>query len=226
MEDFFALVAIAGLIVLLLPFLGWALLSSRLRRAEDRLNWEAKARESSSELIASLAHRVTELERARIESQMPKATAPEPLLEVTQKPAERVEAPIQAATSAPPPIVVEPEQPIQPPPIIAKPDPEPAALPILKPAVPVFAAVEETPERESPRDQWSDRLRKNMGGQEWEAVVGGNWLNKVGVLVFVIGVALLLGYEFTRVGPGGRVTIGLAIGLTMLVGGALLESRK
>src|SRR5260370_117941 len=185
MDDFFAFVAIAGLIVLLLPFLGWALLSSRLRRAEDGLKWETHARETSSELIASLAHRVTELERARIEPQMPKAAASEPLLEVTQKPAERVEAPIQAATSAPPPIVVEPEQPIQPPPIIAKLDPEPAALPMLEPAIPVFAAVGGNPVPESPRAQCGDRLRKYKGGHGWEYLGGGECVNQVVVFRFV-----------------------------------------
>ncbi len=65
-----------------------------------------------------------------------------------------------------------------------------------------------------------------MGGQEWEAVVGGSWLNKLGVLVLVIGIALLLGYEFTRVGPGGRVATGVAVSLTMLVGGVLIERKR
>ncbi len=65
-----------------------------------------------------------------------------------------------------------------------------------------------------------------MGGQEWEAVVGGSWLNKLGVLVLVIGIALLLGYEFTRVGPGGRVAIGMGVGLIMLIGGVLVERKQ
>ncbi len=41
-----------------------------------------------------------------------------------------------------------------------------------------------------------------MKGEEWEAVVGGSWLNKLGVLVLVIGIALFLGYSFTQSGPG------------------------
>ncbi len=65
-----------------------------------------------------------------------------------------------------------------------------------------------------------------MGGQEWEAVVGGSWLNKLGVLVLVIGIALLLGYEFTRVGPAGRVAIGIALSLTMLIGGVFIERKR
>jgi uncharacterized membrane protein len=76
-----------------------------------------------------------------------------------------------------------------------------------------------------PQPGWRDRLRELMGGQEWEAVVGGSWLNKVGVLVLVIGIALLLGYEFTHVGPAGRVAIGIGFSLTMLVSGVLTERK-
>ena len=49
----------------------------------------------------------------------------------------------------------------------------------------------------------SQRVRESMQGEEWEAVVGGSWLNKLGVLVLVIGIALFLGYSFTQVGPSG-----------------------
>ena len=84
-------------------------------------------------------------------------------------------------------------------------------------AVPVVPAV--------PRESLRDRLRKKAGDQEWEALVGGNWLNKIGVLLFVIGIALLLGYEFSRVGAAGRVAIGMGVSLTMLVGGMVLETR-
>ena len=76
-----------------------------------------------------------------------------------------------------------------------------------------------------PRESLRDRLKKKAGDQEWEALVGGNWLNKIGVLLFVVGIALLLGYEFAHVGPAGRVAIGLGVSLTMLIGGVLLERR-
>ncbi|HME08640.1 MAG TPA: DUF2339 domain-containing protein [Bryobacteraceae bacterium] len=71
----------------------------------------------------------------------------------------------------------------------------------------------------------SDRLREKMSGEEWEVLVGGSWLNKLGVFVLVIGIALFLGYSFTKMGPPGRVAIGLAVSLGMLVGGILLEKR-
>jgi len=61
---------------------------------------------------------------------------------------------------------------------------------------------------------------------DWEAIVGGNWLNKAGVFVLVIGIALALGYSFTRVGPAGRVAISIAMSIAMLVAGAVLEPRE
>jgi uncharacterized membrane protein len=61
--------------------------------------------------------------------------------------------------------------------------------------------------------------------RDWESLVGGNWLNKVGVLILVIGIALALGYSFTRVGPGGRVAISLAGSFAMLGAGVALQER-
>jgi uncharacterized membrane protein len=34
-------------------------------------------------------------------------------------------------------------------------------------------------------------------GEEWEAIIGGSWLNKLGVLVLVIGLALFVGYSIS-----------------------------
>jgi hypothetical protein len=62
--------------------------------------------------------------------------------------------------------------------------------------------------------------------EEWEALVGGNWLNKLGVFVLVIGIALALGYSFAHMGPAGRVSIGLALSLAMLGTGAAAERRE
>jgi hypothetical protein len=61
---------------------------------------------------------------------------------------------------------------------------------------------------------------------EWETLVGGNCLNKLGVLILVIGIALALGYSFTRIGPAGRVAASLAASVAMLASGVLLERRE
>jgi uncharacterized membrane protein len=71
----------------------------------------------------------------------------------------------------------------------------------------------------------SIRGRFGLAGVEWEAIIGGSWLNKLGVLVFVIGLALFVGYSLTELGPLGRVTVGAAVSLAMLIGGVMLERR-
>jgi uncharacterized membrane protein len=182
--------------------IGWARMSSRFARLEETLQWETSSRESTSELIAGLTRRVSVLEKA---AETPAIAVKEPLF-------------------VPQPAVIVIKPPVEPKPIVAEPAVEPKVEPAPKPKLepPPF---QPTPAPEPARDKWSDQLRQNMGGQEWEALIGGNWLNKVGVFVLVIGIALLLGYEFTRTGPSGRVAIGLAVSLTMLVGGVLFERR-
>lgn len=61
--------------------------------------------------------------------------------------------------------------------------------------------------------------------EEWEALVGGNLLLKLGMFIFVIGIALFLGYSFTMMGPAGRAAISLGVSLSLLIGGMILERR-
>lgn len=61
--------------------------------------------------------------------------------------------------------------------------------------------------------------------ESWEVSVATGWLNRIGVLVFVIGIALLVSYSFTRVGPAGRITIGYLASGALLAPGVLLEQR-
>lgn len=65
-----------------------------------------------------------------------------------------------------------------------------------------------------------------LAGPGWEAILGGNWLNKVGVLVLVIGLALFMWYSYGRLGPAGRVAASLAVSAAMLGAGVILERRE
>ncbi|WP_425163446.1 DUF2339 domain-containing protein, partial [Candidatus Binatus sp.] len=69
------------------------------------------------------------------------------------------------------------------------------------------------------------RVREQFAGEDWEAIVGGSWLNKLGVLVLVIGISLFLAHSLTHHGPLARVATGLAVSLAMLAGGVVLERR-
>ncbi len=54
---------------------------------------------------------------------------------------------------------------------------------------------------------------------DWEADVGGNWLNRAGILLLVIGITLFLGYAISYVGPGGKIAIGAMTGGALLAAG-------
>ncbi|HET8546465.1 MAG TPA: DUF2339 domain-containing protein [Bryobacteraceae bacterium] len=88
----------------------------------------------------------------------------------------------------------------EPPPLASPPEPIPAA--------PAHVAPQPPPARPA---------------RDWEAMIGGNWLNKVGALVLVVGIALFLGYSLTHFGPAGKVSLGFALGISMLASGVLLE---
>ena len=93
-----------------------------------------------------------------------------------------------------------------PPPVVAFPAAEPEAEP---PETPV-SLPPDIPKAETP-------------SADWEAVVGGNLLNKIGALILVVGIGLFLAYSLTHLGPAGKVAIGLALGISMLGAGVVLE---
>ncbi|MCE5307811.1 MAG: DUF2339 domain-containing protein [Acidobacteriales bacterium] len=124
-----------------------------------------------------------------------------------------------------------PVSPPPPPPVVAEPVPSPVEAPVPPPPPP---AVEPRPVFEpppapepvaAPGATWGERMREKMQGEEWEAVVGGSWLNKLGVLVTVVGLALFLSYSLSHMGPAGRVAAGYTLGLAMLGSGVALERR-
>ena len=131
--------------------------------------------------------------------------APAPPPPVEQRP-----APAPAPPAAPMPPVVAPPAP----PAAPAPTPPPPSAPVLPlpdafrvPFQPAAARVSRTSE-------------------EWEALIGGNWVNKIGVFVAVIGIALLLNYAYTQLGAAGRVALSLGVSFAMLAAGVVFERRE
>jgi hypothetical protein len=108
----------------------------------------------------------------------------------------------------------------------AAPEPQPAP-PRVEPA-----HVVETPRVEPPRVEPAPVPAElpipqpTVPTREWETILGGSWLNKIGVFVLIVGLALLLRYSFTQFGPLGRVTICLSASIALLAAGAAFESRE
>src|ERR1019366_809502 len=120
-----------------------------------------------------------------------------------------------AAQVAPPPIPSQspmPAPPPQPAPRTAPRPPAPAhALPLPGAFRPPFQSAPASARRTS---------------EEWEALIGGNWVNKIGVFVAVIGIALLLNYAYTQLGAAGRVALSLGAAFAMLLSGVIFERRE
>lgn len=60
-----------------------------------------------------------------------------------------------------------------------------------------------------------------------ESRIGGNWLNRIGIIAITLGVGFFLKYAFESewIGPRGRIGIGLAIGLAFLAAAERLRAR-
>ena len=54
--------------------------------------------------------------------------------------------------------------------------------------------------------------------REWEQILGGSWLARIGVFALIIGAGFFLKFAFDNnwIGPTGRVILGLIVGLAML----------
>jgi hypothetical protein len=59
-----------------------------------------------------------------------------------------------------------------------------------------------------------------------EEALGTNWLNKLGVIILVIGVALFLAYELKALGPAGKILVGFAVSGVMLGAGIFFEQQE
>lgn len=71
--------------------------------------------------------------------------------------------------------------------------------------------------------QKSDRTTESM-----EALIGGTWLNRIGIVAFIFGLGFFLKYSFDNnwIGPTGRIATGILAGLCLLVGGEYGQRKK
>ena len=62
---------------------------------------------------------------------------------------------------------------------------------------------------------------------DMEALIGGNWLNRIGIIAIIAAVSFFLKYAFDNnwIGPRGRVGIGILLGASMLPWSQWLLSR-
>jgi len=210
-----------SLLLLIVVVFPWLIVAGR-RRKRDRALQEQRWSE--------LTRRVYELESALKE--LSRAAAPSsssPLAEQKVRAVEPVPSPSTVETSTAETIVESPiaasgsraEAPIlQPDGRIdsrweGTTDQQPPIAPATTQPPPPSVAVEAGP-------TWFEKLK---GGLDIEEALGANWLNKIGIVLVVLGVASFLAYQLRQVGPAGKVLVGVLVSLTLLGGGIFLERK-
>ncbi|HWR15301.1 MAG TPA: DUF2339 domain-containing protein [Terriglobales bacterium] len=68
-----------------------------------------------------------------------------------------------------------------------------------------------------------DRVR-SLGSIE--EILGKNWLNKLGVILLVIGVAFFLAYQLQTLGPAGKILVGFTVSVALLGSGIWFERNE
>ncbi len=203
--------------LLIVVALGWLRLRDQIHNLNSRIRSSAKEERSALERqIAELAGRVWKLEQQleRVPQSSGRA-GPE------AKPAPNQAAVPQTRAEEATGIAQAPR------PIVSAPTTIPETTAATAPHKPV-TVLPDTLGLGLPaaRPSWSERLRHVLGDGEWEALVAGSLMNKLGALLLVIGIALFLGYSFTRLNPAGRVATAAVISASILTAGVFLERRK
>lgn len=79
----------------------------------------------------------------------------------------------------------------------------------------------------APPSQTVPALLKPIPDADLESMVGGQWLNRIGIAALLIGAAyfLKLAFDNNWIGPSGRVAIGLLAGIGLIIWAERIHSR-
>jgi hypothetical protein len=133
----------------------------------------------------------------------------------TVVPVQKPETPKEPVRAAPPQSVPpQPEAPHAPPPLPVVP-PAPAA----RVAPPQFAALRTS----APKPTARQGMKSVFAVEE---LLGKNWLNKIGIVLIVLGVAYFGIKALGQIGPLGRVALSYTVSVALLAGGIFLEKRS
>ncbi len=101
--------------------------------------------------------------------------------------------------------------------------PPPAAVSTL-PQAPAHDAGFPHPGRMAPHAP-ATAAAPHHSSSELEARLGTNWLNKLGALLLVVGIAFFMTYQLRTLGPLGKDIVGFLAGAALLAGGVVAERR-
>jgi len=143
------------------------------------------------------------------------------------------EKPVASVPPADTPSAATPPEPAKPPLSVLPPVPQhteaPRVLPSARVVVPHEAARVAAPTQfaslrsSAPKPTAQQRMKSVFALEE---TLGTNWLNKIGIAILVLGVALFGIYELGQLGPLGKVGLSFIVSVTLLAGGIFLERRE
>jgi uncharacterized membrane protein len=211
--------------VLLFVLFGPWILVWRVNRGRKR------DREEDQSRWGELSRRVLALEQAVKELRGPKAppTRPEPVRREAPEEARQAPSPVAPGPSAAGPPATEST------PLMAgtragsvrRLGEVPATLPGSTSA-PARASASSPLFAKTPLSHATDKLSPSLAQRfksslDLEETLGTNWLNKLGIVILVLGVAFFLAYQLKTLGPAGKVLVGYAVGGLLLGAGVWFE---
>ena len=198
----------------------------RFARVIAALNRGQTKIESLEKQIRELEHRAVAAPTAA-EAPVPPAvppSAPKPAeirtpSRIPPWPTEPKEAPAQPEHSKTPaaitpPAPVKPPEPVSPPKPLPTPPPAPVSPPPALASAPAL----------TPPPKFAHASPREISA-EFEQKLGGNWLNKIGITILVIGISLFLAIKFPSLTNPEKIALGYAVSLVILGAGVYLEKK-
>jgi hypothetical protein len=219
---------LVGLFILFGP---WILLwrksrDRKLEREEDLARW----RELSQRVLA-LDSTVKELQGRSVTTDAPAVESKPPVAPSAPRP---VPSPVPSAPLAKPPLQQpEPAQPTKSSPVISPtpPSERPKSSPLVSLTTPAerldSSPVTFRPPTFSVTTESTDSpVRPARSSHDLEEILGTNWLNKLGIVILVLGVAFFLAYQLKTLGPVGKVLVGYVVSGALLGVGVWMERHN
>jgi len=190
----------------------WSDVTARLFRLEEQIK-ELKRGAPSPAPSPSPETEAAEIAAAEI-------PPPNPVSEVPARPA-AVEPPLVPPQVRPPTRAPEAPKAAPPPPsipAIPAPPPKPVAPPVVQARI--------TPPVAVPYTKAAPREEHPASGIDLEEMLGTRWLIKIGIGLIVLGLAFFLAFELQKLGPAGKVLLGVGLSAVMIAAGVRYESNE
>lgn len=181
--------------------------------------------------VATLEKQVASLKAEHDQAAPTEAVTSAPHTEAPKQEQPRNPAATQTAPPAPihvPPATPLPSKPTVPPPT----PPPPVATPVPLPHT--VTSSSQSPKRAAPPPTVPQTVpgalhaappRPRREAHDIEQMLGTNWLNKIGIAVLVIGIALFLAYKFPTLSNAEKVGLGYIVSFGILTLGVFLERK-